>query len=716
MKFCDVVKSRFVTIGRQTFWLALCLASLVFGTTFVRADGPTITVVDPPSAVASGSSASTVNTPVTVTYGANCLVVLINNMKENAAGGWTVTWNGQALTGAVVIQSGSTGAKSAVYYLYDPVTDGLAHNLAVTFTTGASNYRIQYFTLSGVDTTVVPLTGSAINGSTATFNIPNCPPNGLAALNAVNSSSTGTTTLLTAYGGGTLTAQNLTGSSPCCSIGYASSIAAGTNTFTATASVAGKFAFTAAVFFPSGAAPPNGPVITSITKSSNNLLLQGTNGLPNGAYQMLYATNLTQAGGTWQDAGANLFDQNGHFSFTTTYPENASGFYRLLVLSPLGVPVITAEPQDRVAFVGQTIHYDVTAGGVVPLRYQWYFNTNTVLPGRTNSTLTLTNVQPADAGKYSVIVSNQFGGVRSRHAQLTTTVDTGGPIGWASLNGGTTGGAGGATVVVTTKTEFQNALNSSSPMVIRLSGMVPAGFVVQGKSNKTIEGVDASSGWSGFIQFKNCQNFIIRNCNIGNSGSDGITIQDSSSNFWVDHCTLGDCGDGQIDIVNGADYVTVSWCKFLYTDANNEHRLSSLIGSGDDNGPVDAGHLRVTFHHNWWSTLCHGRMPRVRFGQVHVFNNYYSIPDHDGYCIVAAWESQLLVENNYFHLVKDPYSVTDGGAGHPGKIKATGNVLDQTQGSVSAGNDTVFNPPYAYVLEDAPTARTNIINGAGNTF
>ena len=109
-------------------------------------------------------------------------------------------------------------------------------------------------------------------------------------------------------------------------------------------------------------------------------------------------------------------------------------------------------------------------------------------------------------------------------------------------------------------------------------------------------------------------------------------------------------------------------------------------------------------------------MPRVRFGQVHVYNNYYSIPDHGGYCIVAAWQSQILVENNYFHLVKDPWTVTDIGAGNPGKIKAVGNVLDQTTGTVSPGDDDVFTPPYPYILNNPSTAREKIIAGAGNIF
>lgn len=455
---------------------------------------------------------------------------------------------------------------------------------------------------------------------------------------------------------------------------------------------------------------------SSIALEGDELVLRGTNGPPHGSYQVLYSPDLALPGESWSEVGTGVFDSTGSFRFTESLPVEDANFYQLLVYSDLSSPEIVAHPGDDYAFIGDTVEFSVSARGAPPLSYQWYYNADTLLTGQTGATLTLTNVSEADAGDYSVKVSNPFGDVESDPAKLSATADTGGPIGWASLNGGTTGGAGGATVTVSTSDEFENALNSSEPMTIVLSGTISANFVIRDKSNKTIEGLDADSGWDGFIQFRNCHNFIIRNCNIGNSGSDGITIQDSSTNFWVDHCTFGDAADGQIDIVRGSDYVTVSWCKFIYTDPGNDHRLSSLIGSSSENEAEDSGRLNVTFHHNWWSDLSHGRMPRVRFGKVHVFNNYYSIPDHGGYGIVAAWESQLLVENNYFHLVNDPYTVTDVGAGNPGRLKAVGNILDQTTGSTSPGDDTVFTPPYPYILEDPSTARDRIIAGAGNTF
>ena len=54
-------------------------------------------------------------------------------------------------------------------------------------------------------------------------------------------------------------------------------------------------------------------------------------------------------------------------------------------------------------------------------------------------------------------------------------------------------------------------------------------------------------------------------------------------------------------------------------------------------------------HHNWWGEGVDQRMPRVRFGQVHVVNNYYN-SSGNSYCVGAGFESDLLVENNVFEI------------------------------------------------------------------
>lgn len=143
-----------------------------------------------------------------------------------------------------------------------------------------------------------------------------------------------------------------------------------------------------------------------------------------------------------------------------------------------------------------------------------------------------------------------------------------------------------------------------------------------------------------------------------NSLYDAISLRDTD-HVWVDHNTFedrdtADSGeptyfgvhyerhDGLVDITNASDLVTVSWNQF------QNHDKVMLIGSSDS-AAADRGKLRVTIHHNMFDNLGQ-RTPRVRFGQVHVYNNYYKIVNNPSY--VYSWgvgiESKIYAENNYF--------------------------------------------------------------------
>jgi pectate lyase len=78
-----------------------------------------------------------------------------------------------------------------------------------------------------------------------------------------------------------------------------------------------------------------------------------------------------------------------------------------------------------------------------------------------------------------------------------------------------------------------------------------------------------------------------------------------------------------------------------------EHDKSILIGSTNTVG-ADVGHLRVTLHHNRFTNLGQ-RVPRVRFGQVDVYNNYYYQTDEDTF--QYSWGvgvfSAIYAENNF---------------------------------------------------------------------
>jgi hypothetical protein len=85
---------------------------------------------------------------------------------------------------------------------------------------------------------------------------------------------------------------------------------------------------------------------------------------------------------------------------------------------PNGNPYIFVQPTNQTVTVGRSVVFSVSASGPPPLSYQWSFN-GTDIPGASESSFLLTNVQPSLAGNYAVVVSNSFGTVLSSNALLT---------------------------------------------------------------------------------------------------------------------------------------------------------------------------------------------------------------------------------------------------------------------------------------------------------
>lgn len=106
------------------------------------------------------------------------------------------------------------------------------------------------------------------------------------------------------------------------------------------------------------------------------------------------------------------------------------------------VPVITAQPAGSSVTAGSSATFTVTATGDSPLTYQWRKD-GTAIAGATASTYTLASVAAADAGGYSVVVSNPAGSVTSNTATLTVAASTPPPSGGGGGGGGSSGGGGG---------------------------------------------------------------------------------------------------------------------------------------------------------------------------------------------------------------------------------------------------------------------------------
>jgi pectate lyase len=200
------------------------------------------------------------------------------------------------------------------------------------------------------------------------------------------------------------------------------------------------------------------------------------------------------------------------------------------------------------------------------------------------------------------------------------------------------------------------------------------------------------------------QNVVIRNLFVEGARPDGISMR-RSHHVWIDHVDISDSADGNLDVTDQSNYVTITFSRFWYRNPGQPHRFSNLIGSGDDN-VEDTGLLKVTLHHNWWADNVRERMPRTRYGDIHVFNNYYTSIGNN-YCVEAGFNAHLLVEHNYFNSVGDPLV-------HSGN----GNMLEREnsyfrtvggRGSTGVG----FEPPYAYQPDAACDVPARVSESAG---
>ncbi|WP_217280400.1 pectate lyase family protein [Kibdelosporangium persicum] len=300
----------------------------------------------------------------------------------------------------------------------------------------------------------------------------------------------------------------------------------------------------------------------------------------------------------------------------------------------------------------------------------------------------------------------------------STEPPPGGILGWATQAGGTTGGASGSTVTVSSFADFRTQAQASGARTILVNGMLSGSGTVEISADKTIRGVGAGSGISGTtlnIEDMRPANVIIQNMNIrGVPGRDAIQIE-NATHIWLDHNTMSstiendpDHYDGMIDITHAADYITVSW------NIVRNHWKTSLVGHSDGNGGEDRGHLRVTYHHNWFDRTFE-RSPRVRFGEtVHVFNNYYSNVNNneDSYAIASLMDAGLLVEGNVFENVQQAcWSASGYAESDPGRLVARDNSL--TNSGPCEVNGTVAPIPYSYTADNVSTVKASVTAGAG---
>lgn len=319
-----------------------------------------------------------------------------------------------------------------------------------------------------------------------------------------------------------------------------------------------------------------------------------------------------------------------------------------------------------------------------------------------------------------------------------------GLVGWAAMNGGTTGGAGcpeDKILFIDNGRDLYDALYANErrhkgdkkygdpyPLIIYITGKITPENTGEDKidlkdqKDVSIIGLGDLGEFDGIgIKLTRAENIIIRNLTIHHvrSPEDGIEIVESR-NVWIDRNTFynellinnKDYYDGLLDIKSDSEYITVSWNKFY-------HNAKGLL-VGHTDSPEYA--TRITYHHNHFYNL-YSRVPLIRYAEVHMFNNL--IEDISGSAINVRMGAKVRVENNYFDnvgsgKVDSHANQIEGpigwwyGSPQTGYWEVIGNIFVNCPVSEYESTTSVHIPyDYGMALNDAERARELVLMYAG---
>ena len=122
---------------------------------------------------------------------------------------------------------------------------------------------------------------------------------------------------------------------------------------------------------------------------------------------------------TWYYFAGGI-EEGAYFNRALTSAEMTTLDNVLFSGATVGAPQILTPPASQSDIAGSLASFTVSAVGALPLSYQWQFD-NTNIPGATAQTLVISSVDAANAGSYTVVVSNSVGSSNSIAALLTVT-------------------------------------------------------------------------------------------------------------------------------------------------------------------------------------------------------------------------------------------------------------------------------------------------------
>lgn len=287
-------------------------------------------------------------------------------------------------------------------------------------------------------------------------------------------------------------------------------------------------------------------------------------------------------------------------------------------------------------------------------------------------------------------------------------------VGFATLEGGTTGGGNATPTAVTTQAELKACATAAEPRVCRVQGTLTFSPFeeIRVASDKTIVGAAANAAivMGGFFLASGVHNVIIRNLTIrdsyvegqdaegGDEGGDRDGVQmDTAHHIWIDHCRFSRLGDGLIDSRKDTTFETVSWNVL-----ENQNKTFGI-------GWTENVTAEITIHHNWIRNTTQRNPSTDNVLRAHLFNNL--LEDVSSYGNYSRGGTNMVLQNSVFVDVNDPHYYDTG------TLVATGNVYDGTSGQQeSSGTSFSFFDPgtfYDYSLDPVSEVEALVKRCAG---
>ncbi|MEI6077945.1 MAG: immunoglobulin domain-containing protein [Verrucomicrobiota bacterium] len=332
------------------------------------------------------------------------LLPLLRNIVTSPAAGSSfaiiLRWGigSAAALGAVDAVSGATSSFTTTNAFYTGTGLNFTNNVIVNITGGNNAAASDYFYISSGSV----LSANLANGQSTTNGLPK---------------------------GLTFLARWTNGVSSIGGIIFGTPAVVGTNPATITVVSPGNAILSQNVtFYITNAVVASAPIITNQPVSlTNNVGTAASFSVTNGGtspfkYQWYFNTNtalLNQTNSALAFTSVQLTNAGNYSVVITNSAGSVTSSYALLtVWQP---PVITNQPTSITSVAGGNGTFNILAGGVPTLAYQWKFNTNTALLNATNISLSLTNLRASQAGVYTVVITNSAGSVTSSIANLVIT-------------------------------------------------------------------------------------------------------------------------------------------------------------------------------------------------------------------------------------------------------------------------------------------------------